>query len=503
MQILEQQPDLFRHIRDEYISSGKQRSVTMLKDWLFNLYKQSTHKVGLILLIDALDELEDPVRDLVALLEDLIKIARENSQRLRICVSGRSVHKIFPWLNQYLCIVLENHTSLDITIYVQAKTLRIITDHDAKVYKDFQQDVIDKAKGVFLWVVLVIEELLDGWEDSEPIVSLRGKLASLPVRVEEFFGRMLQKIAPDQVAEATAMFKCVLGYLLRACIQYLCAPELKNIPISTSWLFKPEKGRSNEEIFKDFHFLSYSLRNWVDHYLFAEQDGSSQSRQIQDFAESKNDHFLTWYQLYCHCFALGWDGDSSSFLSFVAEHNLYGYVKDRLEMSKLKNTDGSEFDGLVQAAVVGNSQAMVRLLLDNGIDVNTVGGRFGTAIAAAIIFKNREMVSLLKEYGAQVELHSPGSPLNSGSKRWTNHKNAFSRARAIKSEMSENSIMTDANRDNSERDSFADPAFGDAIVINEMMIHPPTLSLTALAVGVLLETIFTVPLATARDSVDA
>lgn len=543
-QILEQQPGLFRHIADKYFRHEESHSVSTFRDWLFTLYEQWTHPAGLILLIDALDELEDPVRDLVALLENLIKIAGERSQRLRICVSGRPVHGVTPWLQQCLCIVLENHTSLDIATYVQAKTLRIVGERDAIVYKEFQQDVINKANGVFLWVKLVIEELLDGWEGSDPIISLREKLASLPEGVEELFGRMLQKINRDDITEATAMFKCVLGavepfslaefrcalafgsessdnsisemngaemvtrtdgglerriqkccgglieiskpsltvqvihqtvldylrpsqhaghlheekmdltppkchqYLLRACIQYLCAPELKNIPITRNSIIieKPYEGRSNH-IPQGFDFLSYSLRNWVDHYIFAEQDGSSQSFHVQNFAESEHDHFLTWYKLYCHCFDHGWDGLSPSFLSFAAEHNLFGYVKDRLEKSAIESfesTDESEFGGPVQAAVVGNNQAMVRLILDHGMDVNAVSGRFGTAIAAAITFQNREMISLLQEYGAQVEIHSPGSPvarraLPVGHRApdrpsWSSHRNVFSRARAFRND---------------------------------------------------------------------
>ena len=362
---------------------------------------------------------------------------------------------------------------------------------------------------MFLWVVLVIEELLDGWEGADPITSLREKPASLPVRVEELFGRMLQKVPPDQVAEAIAMFKCVLGaveplhlaefrcaqafgsdasyksttemdrservthtddglerriqkccggllevskpfltvqvihqtvldylrhshhhkhfqwnemdltppkchqYLLRACLQYLSARELKNIPVRRKFSKPPHTGRSNDDMFQEFHFLFYSLRNWVDHYIFAEQDGSSQSRQTRNFAKSENDHFLTWYKLYCHCFGDGWDGHSPPFFSFAAEHSLYGYVKDRLERSEIESIDEGEFGGPVQAAVMSNDLTMVRLILDHGIDVNTVGGRFGTAIAAAITFKNHDMVSLLKEYGARVVLHSPSSPLPS------------------------------------------------------------------------------------------
>ena len=54
---------------------------------------------------------------------------------------------------------LKDHTSADIATYVTAKTHLLSTESETKTYEEFQQDIIAKAKGVFLWAILVIEEL--------------------------------------------------------------------------------------------------------------------------------------------------------------------------------------------------------------------------------------------------------------------------------------------------------------------------------------------------------
>lgn len=402
-----------------------------------------------------------------------------------------------------------------------AKTSRISSTTDAYIYKEFREDIMEKSKGVFLWVVLVIEELLDAWEASESIAGLRTKLAAIPEDLDEFFDRMLRRIPRSQFSETVAVFKCVLAalcpftlkelrvalafgsedsfesiaemrssdkvvhgddglerwvqsccgglmeitkdsltvqvihqtvldylltpnrlqsvladqpaftlaqchqYLLQACINYLSVQELKEIPVHMESAYRATE---KPNYITKFEFLPYSLLNWVDHYIGAEEGGESQAPKIQEFARLENKHFFTWYRLYCQCFANGWDGTDPPFLSFAAEHNLLGYVEDYIKRNPVSSTDSGEFGGPVQAATISGNVKMVRLLLDHGMDVDAQGGRFGTAMAAAITFQNHGMIKLLCEHGANILLQAPGSPMP-GSDRWVGHRNPFSRSR--------------------------------------------------------------------------
>lgn len=507
IQILQQKPELFCHIEEDYLGSKKQISEALVARMLKVLVRECSLTSRLGLLVDALDECDGPIREQLYLFQELIEISRKSGYLMSICVSGRPAHTLTAWLGHYPQLTLEDHTSVDIATYVLAKTSRLSSTTDAYMYEQFRQDIMKKSKGVFLWVVLVIEELLDAWEASEPLAGLRMKLAAIPENLDDFFGRMLRKVPASQFPETVAVFKCVLAalrpltlkelrvalafgsddpfesiakmrssdrvvhgdeelerriqsccgglievtknsltvqaihqtvldyllaqdrlqsllaeqsaftlahchqYQLQACIRYLSLSELK----------KPFES-------EDFEFLSYSLLHWVDHYIGAEQEGDSQAWNIEEFVRPEYNHFHTWYRLYCQLVVNEWHGTNPPFLSFAAEHNLLGYVKDYINRNPVSSTDTGEFGGPVQAAAISGNLEMVRLLLDHGVDVNARGGRFGTAIAAAITFQNHEMIDLLCDYGANVQLQPPGSPLLE-SDRWVGHRCPFSRSR--------------------------------------------------------------------------
>lgn len=521
IQILQQKPELFKYIEEHYLRSMKQLSEPLLTKMLKILVRECSLTCRLGLLVDALDECDGPIREQIGLFEELIRISQEAGYLMCICVSGRPVHTLTAWLGHYPQLALEDHTSVDIATYVLAKTSRISSTTDAYMYKEFREDIMERSNGVFLWVVLVIEELLDAWEASESIAGLRTKLAAIPEDLDDFFARMLRKIPRSQFSETVAVFKCVLAalrpltlrelrvalafgsddsfesiaemrssdkvvhvddglerrvqsccgglieitkesftvqvihqtvldyllapnrlqsvladlpaftraqchqYLLQACVKYLSVPELKKIPVHKENIFqKTEK----PNYLPKFEFLSYSLLNWVDHYIGAEEGGESQAPKIKEFACPRKNHFFTWYRLYGQCFANGWDGAHPPFLSFAAEHNLLGYVEDYIKRNRVSSSDSGEFGGPVQAATISGNLKMVRLLLDHGVDVNAQGGRLGTAMAAAITFQDHGMIKLLHEHGANVELQAPGSPML-GAGRWAGHRNPFSRSR--------------------------------------------------------------------------
>ena len=449
IQILHQKPELFKCIEEDYLDTKKQLSEPFLTKILKILVRECSLTSRLGLLVDALDKCDGPIRKQLGLFEELIRISQESGYLMSICVSGRPVHTLTAWLGHYPQLGLEDHTSVDIATYVLAKTSRISSTTDAEIYEEFREDIMEKSKGAFLWVVLVIEELLDAWETSESIAKLRTKLAAIPEDLDDFFGRMLRKIPRSQYSETVAVFKCVLAalqpltlkelrvalafgsndsfesisemrssdkvvhsddgqerrvqsccgglieitkesrtvqvihqtvldyllapnrlqsvladqpalalahchqYLLKACINYLSIPELKDIPVHMESVFQePER----PDYLKGFEFLSYSLLHWVDHYLGAEEGGEPQAPKIEEFAKPENKHFFTWYRLYCQCFAYGCDGTDPPFLSFAAEHNLLGYVEDYINRNPVSSTDSGEFGGPIQAATISGNQ---------------------------------------------------------------------------------------------------------------------------------------------------
>jgi hypothetical protein len=54
--------------------------------------------------------------------------------------------------------------------------------------------IVERSSGVFLWVVLVVRELLDGLEPPFSFPEMKGRLLLLPETLEEYFHRTLDKV---------------------------------------------------------------------------------------------------------------------------------------------------------------------------------------------------------------------------------------------------------------------------------------------------------------------
>ena len=68
-------------------------------------------------------------------------------------------------------------------------------------------DVVDKAQGVFLWVRLMVLDLLHGLRNQDGIEDLRRKLKALPAVLEEYFSHMMSTLDKSYLNQACYLFK--------------------------------------------------------------------------------------------------------------------------------------------------------------------------------------------------------------------------------------------------------------------------------------------------------
>ncbi|KAM0723139.1 hypothetical protein Q7P37_001339 [Cladosporium fusiforme] len=142
--------------------------------------------------IDALDECpEDQVRDLIEFLEDLGHSATSKAIDFHICFSSRH----YPYVNIEKCqhFILdgqEGHQQ-DIASYVETK-LR----GKGKKVGTTKAAVQEKAHGVFLWAVLVVQ-ILNKEIDRGNIHNLQRRLAEIPAGLHELFQDILNRDAQD------------------------------------------------------------------------------------------------------------------------------------------------------------------------------------------------------------------------------------------------------------------------------------------------------------------
>ena len=163
----------------------KMRQVDALKD------------VKVCFFIDGLDEFSGDYREGLDFL--LTLSARPNT---KVIVSSRPEPVLVDILGHRPNLRLEALTNEDISTYVHATLtphpyIGLLIDVDAtseSAANELIEDIVNKASGVFLWVVLACRSLLDGFAAYDTMSELRKRVDELPPDLEELFKYMLNKV---------------------------------------------------------------------------------------------------------------------------------------------------------------------------------------------------------------------------------------------------------------------------------------------------------------------
>jgi hypothetical protein len=143
----------------------------------------------MIVLINALDECEEEpdgyeeesgIRRIVSFFAKLTSSAVSSGCRLNVCMSSR----YYPQISVPGCleIFVEKCNASDIFKYIQSElylqdTLGI----------DFQKEIVERASGIFLWVVLVVTSLLKKKDEGGTIKQMQQILRSVPKKLNKLF----------------------------------------------------------------------------------------------------------------------------------------------------------------------------------------------------------------------------------------------------------------------------------------------------------------------------
>jgi hypothetical protein len=146
----------------------------------------------ILIYIDALDECDEKmVRKLVDFMQEDLQLASSTGTDLRICISSRH----YPNIHVRDCyrIEMERSNESDISMYVSAK-LRDIGQYD----NTLQEQITSRSSSVFLWVVLVLQQLREASEDGEPPETISNILNSVPAGLEDLFSDIIASISQNE-----------------------------------------------------------------------------------------------------------------------------------------------------------------------------------------------------------------------------------------------------------------------------------------------------------------
>lgn len=165
------------------------------------------------LLVDGLDEFEgtDEAReDLIDLL-----VALAAYENVKMCLSSRPWNIFRDAFGSYPQLKLEDLTYTDISAYVREqlygnKRFHKLMLYDTVATEGLVASLISKAAGVFLWVRLVLKQLLRGLRDGDGIGALSKKVKEISADLDEYFMRLMESIEPQNRKEASELLQLAL-----------------------------------------------------------------------------------------------------------------------------------------------------------------------------------------------------------------------------------------------------------------------------------------------------
>ncbi|OTB00977.1 hypothetical protein M426DRAFT_14958 [Hypoxylon sp. CI-4A] len=168
---------------------------------------RSTHvKLDMFLLLDALDEYDGHPEFICDFLSDAMDMATSSGTRLKILFSSRPWETFKQRFENTPSIQLHDHTKGDIEQYCLG-TIELQAGFASTVLRQIVPEVTNRANGVFLWVKLVLQELISEGLGGKALDGLKSSLDSIPSDLHNYYARTVQRIPDDLRWNAYVIFE--------------------------------------------------------------------------------------------------------------------------------------------------------------------------------------------------------------------------------------------------------------------------------------------------------
>ncbi|KAK2046576.1 hypothetical protein LZ31DRAFT_519204, partial [Colletotrichum somersetense] len=221
-QLLQSDNALYQHFRSDFTTpeGDRQWRQSELQDFISWAATQHLSK-PFLLLVDALDECnEADVRQVVAFLESLSIYAYWAKTQLRICLSSRHYPSITIGKSVTLTVEESLCHGADISKYIN----RSLRGGNTSI----QDEIQERANGIFLWVVLVVSMLNKAYDEGQ-IEAMQATLEQVPDDLDKMFSAILTKEVTNP-SETVSMFQWVLLSIRRLTSEELFAAVMEPGP---------------------------------------------------------------------------------------------------------------------------------------------------------------------------------------------------------------------------------------------------------------------------------
>jgi hypothetical protein len=206
-------PGLCRALASD-ASSSLQTEISFyeLKKGLEILFNEIPPDLKVCLFIDGIDEYEGDHSEISELFLDLA-----TKERVKIVASSRPIPSCFQAFRDCPKLRLQDLTVEDIEEYVRTKLCdhRLMRELEATsdgigTADELVHGIINKASGVFLWVILVVKSMIMGLENYDRRKDMLLRLDRLPSDLEKLYKHMLGSVSPEYQRQASIMLQLVM-----------------------------------------------------------------------------------------------------------------------------------------------------------------------------------------------------------------------------------------------------------------------------------------------------
>ena len=166
-----------------------------LRDALELIGRKSKIEVNICLFVDALDEHDGNHREMVSILTSMAQLTANPAFRVRLALAGRPENVFKTAFQGCPGFSIHEYTTEDIRHYaedrIQAEMPVELSIEYEEALRNLVEDIVRKAQGVFLWVRLVVDEIIEGICEGDTMEELMSLLSTIPTELGELYKRAL------------------------------------------------------------------------------------------------------------------------------------------------------------------------------------------------------------------------------------------------------------------------------------------------------------------------
>lgn len=230
---------LFRSIIREMISANEQLAELVLEVYLDRVKQTSKQKqtwhvqdleyalsailsqrqqeLDVLLFLDALDEYSGPPEMIAEFVQSLVQTTTDSKTKLKVLFSSRPWDAFVASFGRCPGFKMHEQTKGDMRVFVLDQLSAIptatpsLSPPNASVHsppRDIVSTIVDRAEGVFLWVKLVTESLVEAGPNATTL-QLERLLQALPDGLEELYERTIERIPGSSRLEVFIVIEIV------------------------------------------------------------------------------------------------------------------------------------------------------------------------------------------------------------------------------------------------------------------------------------------------------